>query len=323
MAKQTKKKIKYAEAIREAYGIEPTRVNGVINTRTDYYFTQLQRTALSMVDVDYNTDIYLWDKDYIREALLIKGYFTVTNDNSGNLLPLKCGATGVNVFNRATKAIIANPVVGSFERTIGVDCELLYLHQKQGARFRNITPILTLFAQKLANCDAAIDMNLFNSRLPFIFQAANQQVADSFKAMFDEIAEGNPAVFVDEAMGNLLQNSEGSAVTVFKGKENFIADVVQNEKQQIMNEFLTTIGINTANTTKRERQIVDEVNANNIEIKANIKLWKQNVEECVDRVNKMFPDAHLKITFPYYTEMDSQAVDRPVEEEGGDENEPD
>ena len=218
---------------------------------------------------------------------------------------------------------MANPVVGSFERAIGVDCELVYLQQKQGPRFRNLKPIITLYAQKLANCDAAIDINLFNTRVPYIFQASDTKVAESFKAMYDEIAQGNPAVFVDESMGNLLPNSQGSNVTVFKGKENFVADIVQTEKAQIMNEFLTTIGINTANTTKKERQIVDEVNANNVEIKASIKLWKQNVEDCCKRVNKMFPEAGLKITFPYYTE---QSVDRPEsnegDEKGGDENEP-
>lgn len=314
---------KFAEAIKDAYGIQPTQVNGVFNARTEYYYTMLQRTALSIIDVDYNKDMHLWDEDYIREALLIKGYFTVTKDDNGVLLPLKCGSTGINVFNRVTETIIANPVVGSFRRQIGENCEIVYLQQKQGGRFRNIVPILTVFSQKLANADAAIDINLFNSRLPYIFQAPSQEVAASFKAMYDEIAEGNPAVFVDEQMGNLLQNSEGSNVYMFKGKENFIADVAQIEKMQIMNEFLTTIGINTANTTKRERQIVDEVNANNIEIQANIKLWKQNVERGVDRVNKMFPEAGLKITFPYYSEMeDTDAVDR-TEEKGDEDNESD
>ena len=320
------KKKKFAEAIREAYGIEPTQVNGIFNARTDYYAVQLQRIALSIVDVEYNDDLYTWDKDYIREALLMKGFFTVTNDDNGITLPLKCGASGINVFNRATRVIVANPVIGSFEREIGTDCEIVYLQQKQGSRFRNLVPIITLFAQKLANCDAAIDINLFNSRLPFIFQAPTPAVAESFKAMFDEIAEGNPAVFVDESMGNLLQNENGSNVIVFKGKENFIADVVQIEKQQIMNEFLTTIGINTANTSKRERQIVDEVNANNLEIEACIKLWKQNVEDCVDRVNKMFPDVNLRITFPYYEKMkkENEQAGQPAEpmQKGGDSDEP-
>lgn len=320
------KKKKFAEAIREAYGIEPTQVNGIFNARTDYYMVQLQRIALSMIDVEFNKELVSWDKDYIREALLLKGLFTVTADNNGIVLPLKCGATGINVFNRATTVIVANPVIGSFEREIGTDCEIVYLQQKQGSRFRNLVPIITLFSQKLANCDAAIDINLFNSRTPYIFQAATPQVAESFKAMYDEISEGNPAVFVDESMGNLLQNEQGSNVIVFKGKENFIADLVQIEKQQIMNEFLTTIGINTANTSKRERQIVDEVNANNLEIEANLKLWKQNVEDGVDRVNRMFPEVNLKITFPYYEEMkkENDIAGQPAQpqQEGGDNNEP-
>ena len=320
------KKKKFADAIREAYGIEPTQVNGIFNARTDYYAVQLQRVALSMIDIEFNETLVAWDKDYIREALLLKGLFTVTKDDNGIILPLKCGATGVNVFNRATTVIVANPVIGSFEREIGTDCEIVYLQQKQGSRFRNLVPIITLFSQKLANCDAAIDINLFNSRLPFIFQAASPQVAESFKAMYDEIAEGNPAVFVDESMGNLLQNEQGSNVIVFKGKENFIADLVQTEKKQIVNEFLTAIGINSANTTKRERQIVDEVNANNLEIEANLKLWKQNVEDGVKRVNRMFPEVGLRISFPYYEEMKraNETASQPADDmqEGGDSDEP-
>lgn len=318
MAKQPKKQ-KFLEAAYEAFGIEPTAVKGTINARTQYYAVQLKRIAMSIIDVDFN-DMFRWDKDYIREGVLFNGVVTWTEDNDSNLLPLKCSVTGVNVFNRGTTVIVANPVVGSFERTIGENCEIVYLQQKQGSRFRSLEPIVTLFAQKLANCDAAIDINLFNSRLPFIFQASSQQVADSFKEMYDEIAQGNPAVFVDEELGNLLQNTQGSNVIVFKGKENFVADLVQNEKMQIMNEFLTTLGINTANTTKRERQVVDEVNANNIEIKACIKLWKQNIEEACERVNAMFPEAQLKITFPYYDELDKEPVDRT--EKGEVEDEP-
>ena len=313
------KKNKYPVAKKEAFGTQPTNVNGILNTRTEYYAVQLERISMSIVDIDYNEDIYRWDKDYIREGLLLKGLFTVTETDGGVLLPLKCGATGVNVFNRPTKVVVANPVVGSFERTIGEDCEIVYLQSKQGSRYRNIRPIINLYAQKLANCDAGIDINLFNSRTSMVFRAPNNNVAESYKAMYDDIAEGKPAVFIDEAMGNLLQNGDESNLYIIKAKENFIADLVQTEKMQIVNEFLTAIGINTANRTKREREVVDEVNANNVEIKANIKLWKQNVEECVARVNKMFPDAGLNITFPFYNEVE-ESVSRPEEE--GDSNEP-
>lgn len=311
MGKPINKNKKMWEAFKEAYGIEPTNVNGQWNARTEFHKCQLQRIAFGIVDIDYNAVVNTWDKDYIREGLLLKGVFTVTEDNDGILLPLKCGISGVNVFNRGTDVIIANPVVGSFERTIGKDCEIVYLQQKQGSRFRSLTPIIDVYAQRLANCDAAIDINLFNTRLPYIFQASSTEVAESFKAMYDEISQGNPAVFIDENIGKLLQNQDGSNLYMFKGKENFISDLVQNEKLAIMDEFKTLIGINSANTTKRERMIVDEVNSNNIEVEADIKLWVQNVNDCVNRVNKMFPTAGLKITFPFYERMKEQSVSRP------------
>lgn len=319
-----KKQPNFTQALIEAYGTEPTSVVGIWNARSDYYWGQLQKILFATCKVEYNEEDNRWDKDYIKEGLLLKGLFNVCEDDNGVLLPLKCGATGVNVFNRATTTVIANPVVGSFERTIGVDTEIVYLQQKQGSRFKNFRCVLDVFSQRLANADAAIDINLINSRVPYIFQAKDNKVADSFKAMYDEITSGKPAVFVDESMGNLLPNTEGSAITVIKAKENFIADVVQNEKRQIMDEFLITIGVNTANTTKRERQVVDEVNANNLEVECNIDLYANNVKECCDRVNKMFPSAGLKITFPYYEKL-KESANRPIEPEqkGGAVNESD
>lgn len=314
----------FREAYKEAFGIEPLNVHGLENLRSIYYRVQLEKIAMSILDIKYNDEVYNWDTDYMREGILIKGILTFTEDDNGVLLPLKCGPTGINVFNRATQVIVANPVVGTFTRDIGKDCEIVYLQQKHGSRFRTINPILDVYSQKLANCDAGIDINIFNSRTPFIFQASNQTVADSYKAMYDEISQGNPAVFVDEEIGSLLQGKEGSNFYQIKAKEYFVAGDIQLEKHEIMNEFLTTIGINNANMNKREREVVDEVNANNIAIRANIKLWKENIEKCVKRVNKMFPDANLEITFPYYEEskeLEKQPVDRPTEE-GGDDNEP-
>jgi|GEM_PF-2204252 len=318
----------FKKAFEEAYGTEPTSVHGLPTLRTYFYRMQLERILMSIIDVEYNTDLNVWDEDYIREAILLNGLMVVTKDDRGTLLPLKCGGEGVNVFNRPTGIIVANPVVGSFTRTIGVDCEIVYLQSKMGGRYRNFRSTLDVYSQKLANCDCAIDVNIFNTRTPYIFQAPNQTVADSFKAMVDEIGEGKVAVFIDEELGKLMPNAAQSNMYILKGKEHFVADVVQIEKHEIMNEYLTSIGINNANTTKREREVVDEVNSNNIAIRANIKLFKENVDRCTEKVNKMYPDAGLKITFPYYEDMEkaekiqTQPVNRPLEE-GGDDNEPD
>ncbi len=305
----------FKKAFEEAYGTEPTSVHGLPTLRTYFYRMQLERILMSILDIEYNTETNTWDEDYIREAILLNGLLVVTEDNNGTLLPLKCGGEGVNVFNRPTGIIVANPIVGSFTRTIGEDCEIIYMQSKMGGRYRNFRSTLDVYSQKLANCDCAIDVNIFNSRTPYIFQAPNQAIADSFKAMVDEIGEGKVAVFVDEEIGNLMPNAPQSNLYVLKAKESFVADLVQIEKHEIMNEFLTSIGINNANMTKREREIVDEVNSNNVSIRANIRLFKQNIEKCVEKVNKMYPDAGLKITFPYYNESE-QADKQPVREGG-------
>ena len=314
---------KFKKAFEEAYGTSPTSVHGLPTLRSYFYRMQLERIVMSIIDIDYNKELYVWDEDYMREGILLNGLLTVTKDDNGTLLPLKCSTTGVNVFNRSTDVIIANPVIGSFERVIGVDCELIYLQSKQGGRFRSFRPTLDVYSQKLANCDCALDVNIFNSRTPYIFQAPNQTVAESFKAMVDEIGEGKVAVYIDEELGNLMPNTASSNLFTFKVRENYVADLIQTEQHEIINSFLTAVGINNANMTKREREVVDEVNSNNIAIRANIKLFKENVERCVERVNNMFPDCDLSITFPYYTE--SEEMDKPVNRptmEGGTEDEP-
>lgn len=313
-------KKRYGQAYKDAYATTPEDVHGIFNDRTYFWYDELRIKLFGIVDVETS----MWDKDYIRDALLIRGVFTVTRDNNSILLPLRCNAHGINVFNRATEVDIANPVVGSFRRTIGEDCEIVYLEQKRSSRFTNFNKMLWTYAQRLANCDASIDLNLFNCKTPYIFKAMNNNVAESFKAMFDEISKGNPAVFVDESIGNLTQK-EDSDMFQLKCKEGFVADLIQNEKVAIMNEFLTMIGINTANTTKRERLVTDEVNANNIDVKNNIKLFKENVADGIDRVKRMFPECDLSITFPYWDEMErieDVNVDMESEVQDG-QNEPD
>lgn len=313
MSNNNNKKKKYYTARRDAYATTPEDVHGIWNDRTSFWYDELRKKLFGVVNVDTTSE---WDKDYIRDALLIRGVFTVTKDNNGILLPLRCNAHGVNVFNRATNATIANPVVGSFERTVGEDCELVYLEQRRSSRFTNFNKMLWIYAQRLANCDASIDVNITNCKTPQIFKAANNNVAESFKAMYDEISKGNPAVFVDESIGTLTTGSE-SDMFMLKVKESFIADVIQNEKCAIMNEFLTMIGINTANTTKRERMVTDEVNSNNIDVKNNIKLFKENVEDCLKRVKKLFPECDLTITFPYWEEMEELDDDNNVNVDNG------
>ena len=63
------------------------------------------------------------------------------------------------------------------------------------------------------------------------------------------------------------------------------------------------MGLNNANTDKRERLIVDEVNANNTEIRANVQHWITTINEGLRRANSLF-DLNLSCTLRYFDEAE-------------------
>ena len=166
----------------------------------------------------------------------------------------------------------------------------------------DIIPICNRFATLLSECDSSISVNLMNSKVAFIGLCSSKSVAESMKLMYQKISSGEPAVFVkgDQINGdNILYNHV---------KENFIAGDVQLLKRKLMSEFLTEIGVNNANTDKRERLTDNEVEANDSEIQLNAGYWLDNIKEGIEKTNQMFGlniSVKLKNTFNTEGEIDN------------------
>ena len=304
-------RISLAEAIRSALGIEPD-VNAQDVARTEFYREELIRLLKGHLQV--NGAPAYWDKTYVKENIILgTGYIVVCKRNS-EALPLKCSAYGVNVFERPTNVVVANPVLGTFDLVIGKDCELIYI-EGRGHGYKNLFTIIDVYAQKLASCDKSIDVNLFNTMATMIFPVKDDKIAHSIKEMYDQISQGKPAVFVDKA----TEMDSPTSIVTLKAKENFIADLVQLEKQRIINEFLTFVGINNSNSEKRERLITDEVNSNNQEVKTYIAEWNENLKDCCNKVVKMFPElAGLSIQFTNESTVDREDNEEVKESEVAD-----
>lgn len=223
-----------------------------------------------------------WDFDYFLTNLFITGYLAVT-DTSIGVIPLRCGITGINVFEHPTRAIFANPVLGNFERELyGNDrktsCALVKLQYDYGG----VMPLINRYATMLSLCDNSIAVNLRNSKVAFIGFVSSKQQAATMQKMYKDIDDGKPAVYVkkdDITTDDILYN---------RVKESYIANDIQLLKQSIKNDFLTEVGLNNANTDKRERLVVDEVNANNTEIRANVQHWITTINEGLRRANELF-----------------------------------
>lgn len=224
-----------------------------------------------------------WDYDYLLTNLFIHGYIAIT-DTSIGVIPLRCGVTGINAFDHPTQAIFANPVLGNFERNLfgdnpATDCALVKLQYD----YNGAMPIVDRYSALLALCDNSIAVNLRNSKVAFIGFVSSKQQAASLEKMYASIDSGKPAVYVKRGDGLTSEDIYYNHV-----RETYIANDVQLLKQSIKNDFLTEVGLNNANTDKRERLVVDEVNANNNEIQANVQHWIDNIREGLTRANKLF-----------------------------------
>ncbi len=263
-----------SDLVRDFFARRPADVDGVMNTSAYYYRLYLLKKLFGRFAIENVPDG--WDIDYMLEVLFMNGYFCVTDTEAG-VLPLKCGLSGINVFEKPTTAIIANPVLGNFERIIDVNCVICQLQPN----YEGVYPLINRYATLLAMCDSSISVNLMNTKAAFIFGVSNKAQAETLKQMFDKISCGEPAVFMKDGL-----NEEN--FFAIPAKQNYIANDVQILKRQIIAEFLTEIGINNTNIDKRERLTDDEVNANDQEVIANIQCWIDNINIGIAKINRMF-----------------------------------
>lgn len=276
------------EAVINAFGVKPNKVDGRMATRTFFYERQLLTIVKGLFDVECPVT---WDIDYLLETLILEGKFCVTDTTMG-VVPLRCAPYGHNVFDRPVEVNIANPVLGSMTRKIDVNCTMFYLYDNK--HYKSMTELINIYATKLALCDSSIDVNLMNTKVAYVFDCADKKQADEAKLIYDKISSGEPAVFYRSA-SPVEGNANRMQFFTTHVKEQYIVDKLQDEKRTIMNEFLTAIGVNNVATEKKERLITDEVNANNEELDYSIKYVRDNIKKCLKKCKEMFPDLQFSI----------------------------
>lgn len=273
----SKKSIAERDLLNRYFSVEPRSVEGLNNTSVLYYTQQLIKKLFGVFEIQGAPDG--WDINYMKERIFLDGRLCVT-DTAMGVLPLQTGVAGINVFNHPTTCVIANPVLGSFDRIIDTDCALVLLQYDYG----NAWPMINRYAALLASCDGSIAVNLINSRVAAIFGAENKKEAESYKLMYDQITEGKPGVFVGEAMAKKLSER----LMYNRVKESYVADQIENLKHQIMDDFLSDLGVENANTDKRERLITNEVESNYQEIRAGAEHWLDNINEGFAKANSLY-----------------------------------
>ncbi|HBV82338.1 MAG TPA: hypothetical protein DEB74_06000 [Lachnospiraceae bacterium] len=275
-------------ALKRLLTAEPQNVNGQFTIRSEYYRKYLAKMLKGLFNITFNSSL-LWDVDYIKDALL-DGAIGVFESDIYGLVAYYPRPYGVNFYQRPSNVNYINQFI-SISKTIGVDTEIVYIYDD--VDYSSVWEMIDIYAQRLANIDASIDCNLINTRVVTVFEVETQAQLAAAEKMYDNISNAKPVAFLRK--DNTLTAHNELKFYQIDCNKTYIADKLQQEKRAVINEFLTSWGINNTNFEKRERLIADEVNSNNGEIMANVQLVKDNLRTGCDRVNKMFPKADLNI----------------------------
>ena len=256
-----------------------------INIRNTNLFGYFQRYLLQKLISVFKWNLpETWARNYFLYTLYCWGFVGILDTDQYGVIPQQCSISGYNVFYQPTKIHVANPAItGIVERTIDKDCVLLKLQPDYGSAI----DIVNYFAEQMTLTSEAASVNIINSKLSYVFGAENKAAAESFKRLYDNVAAGEPATFVDKTL--FRDDGKPNWMTFANNlKENYIAGDLLQDLQKWEYRFDTIIGIPNSNTEKRERLIVDEVNANNQEVRAVSEIWLEELENGLEKARKMF-----------------------------------
>lgn len=278
----------------------PSSVHCRNTALVEYYTKYLLEKAISVFKFDGIPD--KWAMNYFQYVLFGYGYVAIINTDKYGVIPQLSGLTGYNVFYQPTMVTIANPLLDGLKTLeIGTQCEIIKLQPN----YSGVMDIVTTYADLMALCLETAGINLLNSKMSYIFFSQNKASAETFKKMYDKVASGEPMAVIDKA---LLDDEGNPAWTMFTQNvgQNYITDKILNDLQTIEDQFNTEIGIPNANTQKKERLIVDEVNANNIDTNAKIALWLETMQRDIEKVNDMF-GLNLSVSYRFDNEFDNES----------------
>ena len=261
--------------------ISPSTVHCTDVGLTRFFQKYLLQKAISVFKWNLPAN---WDKDFFLYGLYSFGHMAVINTDKFGVIPQFCGLMGYNVFYRPTQAVISNPLLnGIIQPKIDSQCTVF----KMNADYSGIWDIVSYYADMMAMAAQTAGINMFNSKLSYLFFAKDKSSAESYKKMADKILSGEPVSVVDK---NLYSNDGTKAWEMFTQdlKRNYIVHEVLTDLLKYEAMFCTAVGLPNANTEKKERMIVDEVNANNTETNSNAEMWLERFKIDAEKTNAMF-----------------------------------
>lgn len=217
------------------------------------------------------------DEKWIERYLFSEGACLFFKDDKVGFMVTKFGEQGkLNYYDEPTTVRAYATDFISVERENNVDSVIIRNNDDMIPTF----PTIQIYSAKLTNIERTMDNNILAQKMPFVITCSDKQRL-SFKQAIKQRDENVPVIYGDK-------NLDINDIKVLKTDTPIVFDKLQVQKMNVWNECLTSLGINNANTNKRERLITSEVNANDQMIQANEDVMLKARERACELINKMF-----------------------------------
>lgn len=140
---------------------------------------------------------------------------------------------------------------------------------------------INLFAYRLYETERTIDTNLIAQKTPVLIEGDTKTIL-TLKNTYMSFAGNTPFIF-----GNKDYNIN-QKLNALKTDAPYLIDKLELHKHEIWNEALTFLGIDNANTDKKERLITDEVESNNELINYYLNCFYKTRKQACDMINEKY-----------------------------------
>ena len=263
-----------------------TDLSMMINDKT--YIDYLNRLRLIA------TSLFTWDKldDYagtgasrfLEQSLYENGRACFVEDSELGYLALKVNPSDkLNVYNLPTKVLAWS--IG-YNKEYAFD-DVVYIMNNELQMPTADT--IQLMAYRLYETERTIDTNLIAQKTPVLIEGDTKTIL-TLKNVYMQYSGNTPFIF-----GN-KQFDISNKLNVLKTDAPYLIDKLENHKHEIWNEAMTYLGIDNANTDKKERLITDEVESNNELINYYLNCFYKTRKKACDEINEKYGlDVSIKL----------------------------
>ena len=259
------------------------------------------------------------DEKWIERYLFSEGACVFYKDETLGFMVAKIGVAGTlnyydeptSVIPYATNYIFAdsNPKAKDGKLYNNENCVIIRNNDDMIPTF----PTIQLYSYDLTNIKRTIDTNIEMQKIPYIILCSDKQKL-SLKQVMKQKNDNEPVIYGDK-------NLDIDQIKAITTNAPIVFDKLQVQKMNVWNECMTFLGLNNANTDKKERLVTNEVDANNQLIQANSDVMLKAREIACKQINDMFG---TNISVERRTDIDIsklyEDIDEDIDVEEGDED---